>query len=457
MSINKEHFFQQFAQQALDERVSLFLGAGGSCDVGYPTWKSLFTPFAEVLKTPIDESTDYYRLAQYYANEFGIGELRKRINESVNKNLHKSKLLEELLKVGFSNIWTTNFDNAIEMSYQQENILTNKIFRDADFSNIDIQKRVNIFKMNGDVTNLEGIVATQSDYECYEDSHRVMLTFFKRELISSTFLFIGYSFTDHLVLECLSEIRRYLGESATYHYAIMKKDLDNKYFDYFIKDLEKRYNIRVLLVDTYEEIPAVLAELNARIRSKRVFVSGAFSSHDMETENFSHMLSKELSSKLLKKDYRIVNGIGRRFGTHLIGYANEHLAKEGVKNIDRHLIVKPFVGKGDQSTEEKRRAREKVIGLCGAAVFVFGDRDRNSTSIRSGVLEEFEIACEQSKIVIPISYPGMASEEIWATVKKYITRFPYLEKEIDHLTSQEPVDNLTNIIVHILDSMQESM
>lgn len=63
--------------------------------------------------------------------------------------------------------------------------------------------------MNGDISNLDGIIATQSDFEKYIDSHHIMLMFFKRELISSTFLFIGYSFTDHLVLDCLSEIQRY--------------------------------------------------------------------------------------------------------------------------------------------------------------------------------------------------------------------------------------------------------
>ncbi len=33
--------------------------------------------------------------------------------------------------------------------------------------------------MNGDISNLDGIVATQKDYEEYSDSHRMMLMFFK--------------------------------------------------------------------------------------------------------------------------------------------------------------------------------------------------------------------------------------------------------------------------------------
>lgn len=454
MPIGKEQFLKQFTQQALDERISLFMGAGGSCDAGYPNWANLFSPVARDLGTPIDESTDYYRLAQYYSNNFGSAELRKRINERINKNNYKSPLLEELIKIGFSNVWTTNFDNAIEKNYQQQDILINKVFRDSDFSNIDFNKRINVFKMNGDVTNLEGIVATQSDYERYPDSHRVMLMFFKRELISSTFLFIGYSFKDHLVLDCMSEITRYLGESANYHYAIMKNDPENPYFSYFIDDLEKRYHIRVLLVNKYNEIPCVLAELNNKIRSKRIFISGSFSSFDTEIEEFSHALSKSLASALIDSDYRIVNGIGRRFGTHLIGYANECIAKQGIKEISKYLIIKPFVGIDKSAAKEKKRAREKVIGQCGAAIFVFGENDRNSVSGVSGVLEEFEIAKKQHKIVIPIAYPGMASEVIWKEVKGNLTKYPYLENCIDLLTTEQSPDVLARYIVQILDSVQ---
>ena len=454
MSIEKAHFLKQFSQHALDERISLFLGAGGSCDAGYPTWADLFAPLARELETPIDETTDYYRLAQYYSNNFGLPELRKRINDQINRNSYKSLLLEELIKVGFTNVWTTNFDNAIEFNFQQQDIPINKVFRDADFSNIDINKRINIFKMNGDITNLENIVATQSDFESYGDSHQVMMMFFKRELISSTFLFIGYSFTDHLVLDCLSELNRYLGESATYHYAIMKNDSNNPYFKYFIDDIERRYHIRVLIVNNYNEIPVVLAELNQCIRRKKVFISGAFSSFESQITEFSHSLSQNLTKALFDNDYRIVNGIGRRFGTHLIGYANEYLAKQGIKNIENHLIVKPFVGNKEGAEIEKKRLREKVIEQCGTAIFVFGEQYGNSVDKISGVWEEFQIAVSQHKNIIPIAYPGLISEEIWKTLKYNITEYPYLEKYINLLTSEQETDVIARTIAQILNSIQ---
>lgn len=456
MPIKKEEFIRQFSQQALDERISLFMGAGGSCDAGYPNWAMLFEPFAKDLGMKIDESTNYYLLAQYYSNRFGQAELRRRINEVINRNNYKSPLIEELIDIGFTNVWTTNFDNAIELNYQKRNILINKVFRDSDLVNIDINRRINVFKMNGDVTNLEGIVATQSDYERYIDTHRIMLMFFKRELISSTFLFVGYSFTDHLVLDCLSEITRYLGDSASNHYTIMKNDKQNPYFMYFVEDIEKRYHMRVLLVDEYDEIPQILAELNEKIRSKRVFISGAFSSFETAIEEYSHELSRSLSLYLLQNDYRIFNGIGRRFGTHLIGYANEYLAKQGIKDIEKHLIIKPFVGYGNGSLESKKNMRESIINKCGAAIFVFGELDKNSVSYKSGVLEEFDIACKQHKTIIPIAYPGMVSEGIWEKVKYNLTEYPYLEGKIEFLTSQISTDLLSRIVIQILDSVQNA-
>ena len=120
--MEKEQFLEQFSKQTLDERISLFLGAGGSCDAGYPTWSNLFEPLAKELKTSIYGSTDYYQLAQYYANTFGRNELRKKINNYINRNKFESPLLNELMEVGFTDIWTTNFDNTIELNYQKKNI-----------------------------------------------------------------------------------------------------------------------------------------------------------------------------------------------------------------------------------------------------------------------------------------------------------------------------------------------
>lgn len=146
------------------------MGSGGSRDAGYPNWAELFAPIAKELQISTNESTDYYRLAQYYTNAFGSGALLQKINEQINRNRYQSDLLEKLIDVGFTNIWTTNFDNALEVNYQKQDVLINKLFKDQDFSNVDLNKRVNIFKMNGDISNLGSIIATQNDFESYPDT-----------------------------------------------------------------------------------------------------------------------------------------------------------------------------------------------------------------------------------------------------------------------------------------------
>lgn len=233
----------------------------------------------------------------------------------------------------------------------------------------------------------------------------------------------------------------------------MKNHRNDPCFKFFVEDLETRYHIRVLLVDQYEEIQDILADLNERIRGKKVFFSGAFSSYSEQIEKYSHRFSQCVSTAILASDYRIVNGIGRHFGTHLIGYATEYLAKEGVKDIEKYLIIRPFVAHDCQAEEKKKAGREKVIGQCGAAIFLFGDHDQTGQNKKSGVIEEFEIARQQHKIIIPIAYPNMISSTIWNMVKQNLTEYPYLEGKIDQLTSAYPPDRLAKIIVQILDSV----
>ena len=88
-------------------------------------------------------------------------------------------------------------------------------------ASIDKYDKVNIYKMNGDISDPVNMILTKNDYEHYLKKHPLFLTFLKKELVSNTFLFIGYSFSDALVLDCLSSISEFLGDVVGYHYAIM--------------------------------------------------------------------------------------------------------------------------------------------------------------------------------------------------------------------------------------------
>ena len=445
-------FLEDFAEKAINDEVSLFLGAGVSSSAGYPSWSVLLAPCAKKLGITITEETNMYLLAQYYANTFGYNELKKIINENINQLEHKSTLVDELLAINFRTIWTTNFDTIIESNLSDRKIKTNKIFDDKDLANISKLNRVNIYKLNGDINNLDKIIITQRDLEQYRKNHQMLMTFFKKELVTNTFLFLGYSFRDTLVLSCLNDINACLGESSNYHYTIMENK-ESPMFQKFVEDLEKRYHIRTLLVSSNKEIPKVLRRLADKIKQKRIFISGSFDVLPTEEDIFADQLCAELSRQLLENDYRICSGMGYKLGNYLSGHALKYLYScNNVFDIERILYMRPFPK--HSTDEEKNNYRTNLIDSSNVVIFIFGKaRIHPSTKYSDGVQQEFKIARNLRKKIIPLGVTGYQSYEIWSEVKKNIIYYPYLERYIDLLNSEMPIEKLIKIVIEIINNI----
>lgn len=306
--ISKEDFINAIIANKQENGISAFVGAGLCSDAQMPDWLHLLQPCAEELGVSIDENTDLFKFAQYYANTFGYNKLRKLINKTLNTYQHDSTLVSSILNVGFKSIWTTNYDKIIENNIIKLNAFSNTIFDEKDLVNISWQNRINIFKLNGDISNLNNIVITQNDIDNYQNNHALFLTFLKRELVTNTFIFIGYSFNDHIVLSALAEINHYLGESSNTHYTIMKnKHTDD--FKMFIEDLEKRYHIKTVLVEEYVEIPLLLDKLKRRILDSNVFISGSFEYLSSEEDtHFRKLLINNANSTIYMFGQHLKNG-----------------------------------------------------------------------------------------------------------------------------------------------------
>ena len=76
----------------------------------------------------------------------------------------------------------------------QKDSRLNIIHSEENLVSVELNKNINIFKMNGDIDNLKHAIITKRDLEEYNEKHRVLLTFFKRELVVKSFLFIGYTY-----------------------------------------------------------------------------------------------------------------------------------------------------------------------------------------------------------------------------------------------------------------------
>lgn len=450
MSISKYSFINYYVEQARRGNVSLFLGAGVSASAGLPSWAVLLEPCAKQLGITIDGTVDLYLLAQYYANEYGYSALKRVINDSINLLDCESTLVDKLLDLSFKSIWTTNYDQIIEHNLARKSVLTNSIHDDKDLSNATGPNRVSLYKMNGDISNLDRIVITQKDIENYQKNHEMFLTFFKRELVVNSFLFLGYSFTDEIVLSCLAAVNRCLGDSANYHFAILPRKA-NKDFEHFVKDLETRYHVRVLLIDQYDELPVILCELREAINKKNIFFSGVFERLPPIEDVFAETLCKKLTAALLKDHYYIYTGFGRNFGNYLAGSSIQYMLTHNME-IDRFLIMRPFLK--TMNPEQKRNHRDMLISECRYAIFMFGQSPENGLYVNSGgMLKEYELAKERGKIIIPVGCTGYTASEIWRDVKSNITSYPYLERYIDTLGApleSVDIDQLVRVILQIV-------
>uniref|UniRef100_UPI0040562294 SIR2 family protein n=1 Tax=Acetatifactor sp. TaxID=1872090 RepID=UPI0040562294 len=448
MSITVSEFIEDFANKLSNDQVSLFVGAGVSTEFGLPSWKMLFSDIAKALALDIDAIDDYYQLSQYYCNKYSESDLKRLVALKLQTVETGSKTLDRLLDLDFKSIWTTNFDTAIENCLLSKRTRYYKVHNDKDLSCINTNLMPVLYKINGDINDLENIVLTQSDWENYEYSHPTMLTFLKKELVSNTFLFIGYSFRDHLIKTVLSQIHQFVGKHGIHHYAIFRKE-SSPSFDYFMRDLEINYNVKPILIDDYSEIPTILSEIYIRTIKRNVFISGRLDDYSDEVEYFANTLLSRLSITLLSNDLNICTGMGRKIGYFVAGPAIQYLLSNGITQLDKRVQVRPFDDNLDANDFTKYR--EFLIRRNNIVIFVFGQKFIDGTSQNStGVIEEYEIAKKTGKIIIPIGSTGFAAHQILEDIKREMIRYPYLEPYIDVLAMERDVNVLSKVVLQII-------
>ena len=442
--MDRKEFVKEIAVKCQNNEAALFLGAGMSSNAGLPSWKKLFEPLAEEIGIDLNNTSyQLYDIAQFYANNKGISQLHKKISSEINKIDETSETLDELTNIQCNSIWTTNFDKVIENNYYKKGKRTNIIHSEENLVNVELNKNINIFKMNGDIDNLKHAIITKGDLEAYNEKHKLLLTFFKRELVVKCFLFIGYSFTDSLVLSCISELSQAFDGEHPYHYAIMKKSNDPDFVN-FVSDLETRYHIYTLLIEDYNEIRGILREINYFTNQQNVFISGSYRDNDEKKLQEISMFCNKLTNALYKRNLRIVNGYGYKVGYYIASAATKLMMEENVASFEKYLLMYPFDEHLTQN--QKYKHREFMISKANVAIFMYG-----TSSSDSGMIEEYNIAKKDPrKIIIPIGSTGGAAKKIYDDVKTNITKYPYLEKVIDNLLSESNEDKIISIIIDVI-------
>ena len=433
-------FIDRYVKEIQNYTAAMFIGAGFSMNAGCVDWKSLLSGIAEDLGLDIEKETDLVSLAQYNYNE--NGQNRGVINHALFEEFTKEKDLDEnhriLARLPISTFWTTNYDSLIEEALRDARKTVDVKHCNSQLSLTVPHRDAIVYKMHGDKSNPNEAILIKDDYEQYYQKHAQFITSLSGDLISKTFLFIGFSFSDPNLDYILSRIRIDYKENNRQHYAIMRNVSKNDYeseadYDYakrkqelFMGDL-KRYSIKPLMIDDYSEITDILKEINRRLNHNNVFVSGSAYEYSeySEDEKAATDFIQSLSQRLIQKGFNIISGFGLGVGSAVIYGALQEIYMKNQRINDERLLLRPFP-QGEDYKAMWKEYREDMISRAGVSIFIFGnkyDAENESTVLAGGMKQEFEMATEQHNLIVPVGCTGYMAHKIWEEIHEDLSKY----------------------------------
>ena len=472
MDLKKQGFLRDVGKELLNENVAVFAGAGMSAGCGFVNWSELLRPIAAELGLDVDKESDLVALAQFHYNDNANNrsQLNQRLIEEFSRDASETQNHKILCRLPIRTYWTTNYDKIIESALDNSGKIADIKYTKDHLSTTKPKRDAVGYKMHGDVDHPNQAVLTKDDYEKYHVKMDQYLANLKGDLISKTFIFIGFSFTDPNLDYILSRVRVAYEGNQRRHYCfirgIEKEDSEEiadfeyrqRKQEYFIKDLE-RFNIKTILVDDFSEITELLKQLEKNYKSNTVFISGAACEYGEMGEHEALKFVYDLSRKLVSQGVRVVSGFGLGIGSAVISGVLEETFTSSKAKIEDQLVLRPF----PQSTEGKlplsvlwTKYREDMINHAGIALFLFGNKSgEERTLLSNGMREEYEIAKSKGLFLIPIGATGYMAEELWKERNSEIQKCTKTSVEMKQLfsdigsskiTSEELIESVIKII-----------
>lgn len=423
----------ELKKSLLNNKLCMYIGSGFSISCGLPDWKELMRPLAESIGLDIDKETEYMQVAQYYVNEKNRHELNEIIRDKFNLKSKITEISENhklLTSLSLPEVWTTNYDNTLENSYNELKVDFDLKVRKEDLS-YGINKKLQIYKIHGSYSNPNECIVTQEDYEDLYEKKKYFIEALKVSLIQKQFLFMGFSFKDPDIRFILAELRRAEINKRNHYWITYDNPKWTKYEknkqNLFIKDLEKNYGISPIRISSWSELTNLLEELNKYKNQKSVFISGALAETSPEQGKFL----ETLSSNLIKNELSIVSGYGLGVGSQIITGALNEIYKNHKISSD-YLKLHPFPQNVSDSAKRKEMWTKYRTDMCkeaGFQIIVFGNKidpsDKTKCINSPGIQEEFEIAIDNQLFIIPVGSTGYKAEEIWDLMNKDLDKYGY--------------------------------
>ena len=467
MPIRKEVFIKNYIKALNNGDAAVFAGAGLSASSGCVNWKQLLGEIAEELQLDIEKESDLVAIAQYYYNKNGSN--RTRLNDIIKDAFQTGKNPNVnhniLARLPVSTYWTTNYDKLIEKSLENNGKICDVKTCCANLTTTLKGRNVVVYKMHGDVDHPEEAVLIRDDYESYSQEKRPFINALSGDLMTKTFLFIGFSFTDPNFSYICAHLRTHLKGNMREHYCFLEDISRDDYEDesefeyekrklsYFIDDL-KRFNIKTILIQEYSEITEILRSIKRIYNSRTVYISGAAAEYEPDGKDAYEKFISKLSGRLICEGYKIVSGYGLGVGSAVISGALTEIYYNQKMSLTDQLILRPFP-QGADAKKLWETYRQDMISYSGISIFLLGNKEENGTIVMSnGMRSEYEISKEQGNFLIPIGRTGYMSKELWEDLlreKQDEHTFDIYRHDIESLgDSKKALDEIVEIVIEII-------
>jgi Sir2- and TIR-associating SLOG family/SIR2-like domain len=470
----RERFLKDFSEALLQDSGAIFVGAGVSMSAGYPSWSELLKDIGEELEVGSADVHDLAALAQWSIQESGgATRVKNVIKDQIGKDYDVPASLEIISRLPVRHIWTTNYDRLVERAFAAINRPLDVISGAKDLSLRAKPGAARLYKMHGSVDRLDDVVISTDDYELYRIKRGPYLPLLEAHLTSMSMLFVGLSFTDPNIRHVLSLIRASFTDSPPEHFAIVKPprredcksdqelNVRNAQHKLWAKDL-RRYGLIAVEIDSYDEVPTLLKELERRVAIGRVWISGSWPVGVSDCEATKvYSVSEKIGRVVGNMGRVLVSGAGLIVGSASIAGFLDSLRSSGSWDLERRFVARPFPQPLEGKQPDKaqwKSLRDELARLSGAVIFIGGLKTHNGKNvIAGGVLEEAELAQSAGAFLLPVGCTGGAARHISDQLKgsklnavgKNAVR--PTDEELEALSNEDTsVDDIVDLVKSIL-------
>ena len=267
------------AEEAVAERLSVFVGAGCSVSAGIRGWRSLLEAVCDEYDVAIGRR-DVFQLAGKLERKLGVLKFRESIISEVEKAEDTFTTLHTaLFSLPITTYVTTNYDHMLESAFRAKGI-DPKIIKSSDDLPSISKGRKTIVKLHGDIDSPSSLVISRKDYREYKVKNVGFIEWLNAEMSRNTLLFVGTSFDDPRLREIDDHIISLMHEMKRQHFIILKQPLKSDFdsieqfeieveeFDDLCHEFSDRL-INIVVISEYSDVDSFLKELHQAIVAKR--------------------------------------------------------------------------------------------------------------------------------------------------------------------------------------------